>query len=170
MTLNKVQARIVDDLIRNGISVIHFNDLFPSQRFSELQKLTEAYLRENNEKINAIQGGLRPGKAGKFYLVRLLGDEPVLDRQSPFVALSLSDEVLAVVCRYLGMFSRVIDMDLWCNVPTEGPDTYSQAWHRDPDDRKLVKTFLYLQDVGETTGPFCYIPGSHNGGPFSRTF
>jgi hypothetical protein len=33
-----------------------------------------------------------------------------------------------------------------------------------------VKTFLYLRDVNENHGPFCYIPGTHNGGPFREVY
>jgi hypothetical protein len=34
----------------------------------------------------------------------------------------------------------------------------------------MVKTFLYLRDVDVTNGPFCYVPGSHNGGRFKRFY
>jgi Phytanoyl-CoA dioxygenase (PhyH) len=170
MELNAVQQQILDELRQEGISIIRFHDLFPSRNLSELQELAEKYLKRsiNQDKINAIRTGIRPAKAGKFYLVRLLGDRPKLDQQDKFVEITLSDEVLRIVCAYLAMFSRIVDIDLWCNVPTDGPDTYSQAWHRDPDDRKLVKIFLYLRDIDSATGPFCYIPGTQNGGRFGK--
>ena len=47
-----------------------------------------------------------------------------------------------------------------------GPPVFSQRWHRDPEDKRMVKTFLYLRDVHETTGPFCFVHRSHNGGAF----
>jgi hypothetical protein len=66
------------------------------------------------------------------------------------------------------MFCRLTALDLWYNVATEGPDLYSQRWHRDPDDRVILKTFLYLRDVDEDNGPFCYIPGTHRAGPLRQ--
>lgn len=59
------------------------------------------------------------------------------------------------------MFSRLVAIDLWYNVAVDGPDEFSQRWHRDPEDRSIVKTFLYLRDVDETNGPFCYVPRTH---------
>ena len=41
----------------------------------------------------------------------------------------------------------------------------SQRWHRDFNDRHLLKAFLYLVDVDEETGPFEYVAGSARGGP-----
>lgn len=34
------------------------------------------------------------------------------------------------------------------------------GWHRDSFARQ-IKTFIYLNDVDETNGPFCYVKGSH---------
>ena len=42
----------------------------------------------------------------------------------------------------------------------------SQRWHRDFNDKHLLKAFLYLVDVDEGTGPFEYVPGSAPGGRF----
>ncbi|MEA5625419.1 phytanoyl-CoA dioxygenase [Nostoc sp. UHCC 0251] len=33
-------------------------------------------------------------------------------------------------------------------------------WHSDAEDRRIIKIFIYLNDVKETTGPFEYIPRS----------
>ena len=35
------------------------------------------------------------------------------------------------------------------------------SWHRDPEDLKLVKAFIYLSDVDEQCGPFTYVPKTH---------
>ena len=42
----------------------------------------------------------------------------------------------------------------------------SQRWHRDFNDKHLLKAFLYLVDVDEGTGPFQYVPGSAPGGRY----
>jgi len=43
----------------------------------------------------------------------------------------------------------------------------SQRWHRDYNDKHLLKAFLYLVDVDEDMGPFQYVPGSQPGGPYA---
>jgi len=36
--------------------------------------------------------------------------------------------------------------------------TSTQLWHKDGEDRRIVKIIIYLNDVGEDNGPFQYIP------------
>ena len=170
---------MINDLAESGISVIHFNDLFPARQFKDLQESAEIWLQtpRNRLRIKEIQNIPRATEskkrftgADKFYLVPLWGDRPIFDVKDKFLQFSLGDRVLRIACGYLGMFSRLILMDLWYNVPTIGPDVFSQRWHRDPNDRKEFKLLLYLRDVNEVNGPFCYIPGTHNAGRFKRVF
>lgn len=179
MSPNSLEQQVINELAESGISVIHFNDLFPARQFKDLQESAEIWLQKptNQSRIKEIQSGPRVinskktfSTADKFYLVRLLGDKPVFDLKDTFLELSLSEQVLRIVCGYLRMFSRLVYVDLWYNVATDGPDAFSQRWHRDPDDRKQVKLFLYLRDVNEGNGPFCYIPGTHNVGRFKRIY
>ena len=44
----------------------------------------------------------------------------------------------------------------------------SQRWHRDYNDERLVKVFIYLTDVDEDTGPLEYVPGSTLGGEYAQ--
>src|SRR4029453_9240324 len=44
----------------------------------------------------------------------------------------------------------------------------SQRWHRDFNDRHLLKAFNYLVDVDEQTGPFEYVPRSASGGELEQ--
>lgn len=171
--LTPLQERIINELKEKGISIVHFNSFFPDSEFNGMRELAETYMRkaENQMKIKETEDGIRhKSKHGKFYLVRLLGDIPSFDISDKFMKFSLSNEILQIVCGYLKMFGRLVYVDLWYNVPTGGPATFSQRWHRDPDDKRLVKVFLYLRDVSETTGPFYFIPGTHNGGPFRKIF
>jgi hypothetical protein len=172
MVPDAIQRRVLTEVTERGICVTRFNEVFPDANFSEIQALAEQHLQKprNRELLKSIQDGAWSRLGTKFFLVRVLGNPPVFDHDDLFVALSLGDRALRLACGYLGMFSRVMDMDVWCNVATPGPDQASQTWHRDADDRKSLKMFLYLRDVDRSAGPFCYIPGSQNGGPFGKTF
>ncbi len=59
---------------------------------------------------------------------------------------------------------------MWYSVPQpeEATRKASQRWHRDFNDKHLLKAFLYLVDVDEGTGPFEYIPGSAPGGRYAH--
>lgn len=173
--LAAAEAKIARALRRDGIAIAHANDLFPAAIFRELGAWTNA--RRSLPKVAAqIQahregrGGELPGKKGRF-LVDLWGGRHELDFSHPFIRFSLSNPVLGVVNAYLGMVSKFREFFLEVTVPLgAGQPFASQRWHQDPDDRKLIKVFLYLNDVGESAGPFTYLKRSHAGGRWRRVF
>ncbi|MBD2570827.1 phytanoyl-CoA dioxygenase [Anabaena lutea] len=40
----------------------------------------------------------------------------------------------------------------------------TMLWHRDSEDRRIIKIIIYLNDVGEKQGPFEYVPSSFTSG------
>ena len=58
------------------------------------------------------------------------------------------------------MWPRLHAIKALLNYPTPGDARHSQLWHRDPEDVRQIKVFIYLTDVDEQNGPFCYIPRS----------
>lgn len=40
----------------------------------------------------------------------------------------------------------------------DGQKVETRLWHRDAEDRRIVKIIVYINDVDEPCGPFCYIP------------
>ena len=64
------------------------------------------------------------------------------------------------------MFSRLNYVDAWFNMPASETDyTYStEQWHRDHEDKKVIKVFLYLVDVDDGAGCFYYLCGTQTGG------
>jgi len=169
MAPRAVERRVIEDLRSDGISVVQLTDLLSAATLAEIKEWAEAALRGPAiaERIKAIESGQRPeAKGDKYYIVRPLGDLPVFSAEEAAVRMALSDTILRIVCGYFRMFCRLAALDLWYNVPVNGPDVFSQRWHRDPEDRKLLKIFLYLRDVDEGQGPFCYLPGTHSPGAF----
>ena len=77
--------------------------------------------------------------------------------------------MLDVANTYLRMWSKLEYVDVWYSVPQpeDASRVSSQLWHRDYNDKHLLKAFLYLVDVDEEMGPFQYIPGSHPGGQYA---
>ena len=53
---------------------------------------------------------------------------------------------------------------LWLPDSETKPREWSQSWHRDPEADRLMKVFLFLEDVTDDAGPLEFVAGSHNGG------
>lgn len=150
-----------------GIAIVHASALAGPERVDELRRMAEARWQTRR--------GIAPPSATDTkgsYLVDLWGGEHVLLPGNPFLQFSLSTPILNVVNAYLGMCAKFREFFLQATVPRPGARTViaSQRWHADPDDRKLVKVFLYLNDVDETAGPFTYIRYTHSGGKWRKLF
>jgi ectoine hydroxylase-related dioxygenase (phytanoyl-CoA dioxygenase family) len=167
--LDDVQQRIVAGLEQEGYAVVPFRELFPDEELAAAIEehgaafagRTEKALAEGNESIR-----VRPGKE---FVVRLLSYGVDVGLEDPWFRACVSRRMLDVANTYLGLWSKLEYVDVWYSVPQpEGAERVaSQRWHRDFNDRRLVKAFLYLVDVDERMGPLEYVPGSAGDGPYA---
>jgi hypothetical protein len=97
----------------------------------------------------------------KKFMVNLVSYADGVPASDPVLRVALDTKLLEIVAAYLGLWPVLHSVDAWLNYPTDGPPEISQLWHRDPEDLKLVKVFIYLNDVDERCGPFTYIPKTH---------
>ena len=71
--------------------------------------------------------------------------------------LGLSERILAIAENYFGlppMFSGVvIRQDIAHNKQFS-----TRYWHKDGEDTRIIKTTIYIEDIGTNDWPFCYIP------------
>ena len=162
--LDDVQERVLDELRRNDYAIVPFSDLFPDADLRQRVELEGAAFKDSVE--GRLARGKSPATGYKDYLVRAhtRGDE--LDPTSPWFSCCLSERLLDVANAYLGMWSKLEYVDLWYATPVDADSerVQSQRWHRDFDDRHLLKAFLYLVDVDEETGPLEFVAGSARGG------
>lgn len=169
------ERALVRDLATSGIAVAHISELFPPSVFADLQSYVRDRLASPEVRAGLEREVRSPdvqSKRKESFLINLWGGEHLLDPEHPFLRFSLSRPMLAVVSAYLGALPKFREFFLQETVPIPpGTAAYSsQRWHADPDDRKLVKVFLYLNDVGETAGPFTYIRYSHGRGKWRSMF
>lgn len=149
------------ELLTQGIALGHVSQMLtPSglQAYSEVR--TELLDRWKSE---PIQEQIRSGQSNyskKSFLVQLV--DPAIDPDGPLARLALDENLLRIVTRYLGFAPVWFDTFGWCNFPTPEEASASQLWHRDPEDRQLIKVFVYLDDVDADTGPFQYVLRSHS--------
>ena len=106
---------------------------------------------------------VQQGSTHKDFWTRLLDedmDAGTLPAGNPFVAFALQRSVLAILARSFGELPQLDSVLLTLSRPTGKPLSYSQLWHRDYDDTRVIKLFVYLTDVGsQDDGPFTFIPG-----------
>tara|TARA_A100001015_G_scaffold224297_1_gene252882 strand:- start:1389 stop:2186 length:798 start_codon:yes stop_codon:yes gene_type:complete len=71
-------------------------------------------------------------------------------------------EIFHIVARaYLGVNAKIGNISAWRTEKFQFP-TNAQYFHRDFDNFKWLKIFIYLTDVKDENGPHSYIPKSHN--------
>lgn len=154
--LNYQQESIVSELKAKGIAESHILNFFPeSEYLKDFQKFVQ-------------------GKEGKSFSKR----KPYLKlmwnsysgAENPFMKFCSEKSITDVVNSYLGMSAIFKEASVIRNLPMNGEPTASQLWHRDPEDRKLVKIFLYLTDVDGAGGPFTYIQNSVRGDKWGKLF
>ena len=181
--LGDLEKRVSEDLKNNGIATLHISELLGEDIFPALKDLAEAKWNSPEVQNNILperERALKSGEIGreKFFWVWLggmPGDAPpqVLNFEDPFIKLSLDEKILQVVSSYLGLSPKFLSYGLQSTLvmPPGSIPKLSQRWHRDPDDKKMCKVFLYLTDVlDEGAGPFMYVAGSHYGGKWRNIF
>jgi len=189
--LSREQQRVVRDLSTRGIASIHFAELgIDREQWNRLRQVVDEFTnnanqllhgRDNNDVLDssapdAFQRNrermrefltLRDKAGGDAYLLKLYPEQPTFNVSDPLLQIGLGAPVLNVVNAYLGMWARLTYTDVWHTIPVDvGQRVGSQRWHRDSEDRKMVKVYLYFSEVNEGTGPLQYVPGSGVGGPY----
>jgi hypothetical protein len=168
--LNEVQRRVLDDLNRDGISVVPFAELFGEPAlWEEMRGDMDAFAARARAQI--VAGERQWGKKEEYLIRRyprrgkMPVDPAVLATDGCWLRYAAGDALLSVVNSYRGGMTKLIDFDQWYTIPFEGEHerVASQQWHRDPEDQHVVKVFAYFNDVDEEAGPFEYVPESAAG-------
>lgn len=98
----------------------------------------------------------------KTFWTRLLDEDMeqgMLPTDNPFVSFALQPAVLGILSRALGELPQLDYVLLTLSHGDSRELTYSQLWHRDHDDVRTIKLFVYLTDVvSEAHGPFTFLP------------
>lgn len=162
--LTAAGERVASDLSANGIAFAEFSEFFEPRFFETIRACFEEYLTE----FNRVKTKAPKGKEVFLDTIHkahtFVPDDPV----STYLAAPI---FAATSARYMGMVPRFVGSSFWRTRVATGDDRmYSQQWHRDYNDRVLVKVFLYITDVGAEEGYFEYLTGSHGGGRLGRKY
>jgi hypothetical protein len=166
--LDAVQAGIVEGLRAEGYVVVPFSELFPEREtWERLEADAGSFVEETEAGLAREAAGEDSGlrRTSKEFVVRKNAYGVTLGLDDPWLALATGPRLLDIANSYLDLWSKLEYVDLWYTMPSdaEAERRSSQRWHRDFNDRHLLKAFVYLTDVDEEAGPFEYVPRSAPG-------
>lgn len=177
--LSPIQQRLVEELYSTGLAICHFDELFEERglwntlcaqvaEFSssdEVQSLIRKRQQVFDEKHDV--------QAIEHYIINKYPQDrkPLIAASNPLLRFGVNPLVLDVVNSYFGLWSKLIYFDMWYTLPLNTDTRFlSQRWHRDPEDRRKIRTFLYFSDVDIDAGAMECLLGSHVGGPYEHVF
>jgi hypothetical protein len=172
--LDETQRRILEALDGDGYAVIPFTELVPDAELREsVLAQGEAFIADSErglaDEAEGAAATLRR-RAGKEFVVRAYSFEGVtLDpARDAWFSVCASRRLLDIANSYLRMWAKLSYVDMWYTAPQPAgvERAASQLWHRDFDDKHLLKAFLYLVDVDSSAGPFEYVGASQAGGKY----
>ena len=157
-------ARVLADLNRDGIAVTTVQSLsgmdscfdLLCEEFDSLQRSMADHIEQARAEVASLD---KIGK--KSFIFEYLGPNPVLNPREIYARFALHGSILQIANAYLGMHTRLRYYNVWHTFKSQAQARESQLWHRDREDRYILKAFVYLCDVEEGAGPFTYAAGTH---------
>ena len=166
-------TRVLDCLNSDGVAITSTHEfLGPESCYDDLVHAVEQLEIEKAPDLAVARGAIASADqtaTRKKYMISLLSDSRRLDRADVYTRFALQHRIRQVVNAYYGMYVHLRFCNVWHNFVTQAPPCESQLWHRDPEDRFVVKVFVNMCDVDAGTGPFNYAAGSHPKGNCSKT-
>jgi hypothetical protein len=140
--LSPLEAQIVDGLEQNGVFVTSLSALGFEQ--SKILRVGQSLAGDMQRRV------------------RSMGNElPVMIENTPDDILTfpeifrwgLNDTIMRIAESYMHQHVAY-DGPLLFHTPPDGKETGTRQWHKDREDRRMIKLALYLNDVDEDGGPF----------------
>ena len=175
--LEKKFQNIRSQVSNKGITVENDKSIFSNDEVNTLQKILDISKKKaqdfeinKNNNANFVEQLKKRGvyKPFRFDIGNYLTfKEKKIDTNEfqeihyQLLKIGLKEEFLYLASIYLGIYPFLGRFYAWYDFPTSEQPVSSQCWHKDGDDRKFIKIFIYLNDVNSENGPFCYIQNTH---------
>ena len=152
---------VVEQLRTHGVAISHVDRLLPDpEAFSAIRHHVAALQARKAGEVVAARS-----RRGEVRQVSLTGDRPTVSIDDPVVRFLLDPPLAEVAGLFYRMTPRLLEAKVWQTVASDAAPSGTQRWHRDrPGDRHVLKCFVYLNEVRESSGPFCFCPGTQVGG------
>ena len=165
-------------LRETGVVVTTAETLLGPALWQELATAVETTVREARPSIETRQTEAAAGVAptplvikgypypNKLFLTQLLGARPRYEASSIWARVAQAPQVVEIATAYLPAPPVLKAYNVWVTRSCGRAPSDSQLWHRDVDDTRILKLFIYTTDVTLESGPFTYIPRTQ--GPMPR--
>jgi hypothetical protein len=138
------------------------SDSITAATASNLDKLALGSLEHNRERFRRFFRDKSEAKLDD-YILKMNPENSVHSSNHPLLTIGLSAPILGVVSSYMNLWPKLIYADAWYSIPADpGKRIGSQRWHRDPEDKQMVKVYVYFSDIDEGAGAMEYILGTSN--------
>lgn len=148
-------ARYLDAL--RAVGLTDLGVVFTKDQLADIQNyLSGKSLKENGSgrHVFTLQNVPQNVRMGDYELGDILHCPHI-------VKLANSPALLALATEYIGCKPTLSAIGLRWSFPVEAEGEGLQAFHRDSDDWRFLKVFVYLTDVDEECGPHVYVKGTH---------
>jgi hypothetical protein len=147
LDLTHSELKILDACRQSGVCVTSLEELGIAST-PQLLQVAEHYLAIMNQSADSAFGTTHRPALPQIYTVTDLPE---------FANWATDRRLLELIEHYIGLPVKFQGVHLRRDFANEKPVT-TEFWHRDDEDRRVIKVFVYLTDVGEENGPFEYIP------------
>lgn len=185
-TLTAGQRELIESLTAKGVATASYSQAgIEVGDWNALQEKVGEFARLSNDRIAAatesysdnLELGSLEHNRERFrrffrdkseakqddYILKMNPENSIHPSNHPLLTIGLSAPVLHVVSSYMGLWPKLIYTDAWYSIPIDqGKRIGSQQWHRDPEDKRMVKVYLYFSEVDESAGAMEYISGTSN--------
>jgi len=153
----------INNLSKKGFSVLDFKldgeKLAAIVKYSEQINCYDSY-NDPNQPINPKSA---PAKTHVAYYQRedLVKFKPILD-------IANDEVILNIVQSFLGAKPTISNVNMWWSFGGRKQAEHAQLFHRDLDDWRFCKLFIYLTDVSKKSGPHIYVQNSSQSPKFRK--
>jgi hypothetical protein len=145
-TLSAQRTAILDEVRARGASTASL-DALDLPGTAELKSAVQALMTEFAPGVGCDQDSVRFSR-------QRLHEQPAVWQWG------LSEPLLDMVENYLGLPARYVGPAVRCERAT-GETVGVRQWHRDIEDRRMLKLLIWLNDVDDQGGPFEFVERAH---------
>ncbi len=148
-------SKHVDNLRSDGFTV--FDHLVSSERLSRIMAYIE--MLECHDPYRPHLGSIDlTNPAPESHIAHY--ERKDLVRNSDILEIANDNGVIALAQEFLGAAPTISNINMWWSFGGKKQAEEAQLYHRDVDDWRFCKFFIYLTDVSAENGPHIYVKGS----------
>jgi len=147
----------VSNLRKTGIVISSFTNQGSINSFISLQKELEIYENLAEEQKPSPFTDVSDEEQNKNFL-RIITKH---FSTKYLLSIAYDPEIIQTVYSYFGLFPSVYKINVWHNERVSDNPSSTQFFHRDPEDKYLLKLFIPLRVISAENGPFQFISTSH---------